>query len=75
MITGPLDVLIILLFIGWLVYRLFRYPKQSCKFIGRFLGLLLLGIIASAAVIFGLFKVANAYVSPELINMATKVLI
>ena len=73
MITGPLDVLIIILFIGWLVYRLFRYPKQSAKFIGGFLGLLLLGIIGSVIVIFGLLKVAEA--NPELINMATKVLI
>ncbi len=46
MITGPLDVLIILLFVGWLVYRLFRYPKQSFKYIGIFAGLLALGILA-----------------------------
>ena len=73
MITGPLDVLIILLFVGWLVYRLFRYPKHSLKCIGGFLGLLLLGIIGSVIVIFGLLKVAEA--NPALINMATKVLI
>ena len=73
MITGPLDVLIILLFVGWLVYRLFRYPKHSLKCIAGFLGLLLLGIIGSVIVIFGLLKVAEA--NPELINMATKVLI
>ena len=73
MITGPLDVLIILLFVGWLVYRLFRYTKHSLKCIGGFLGLLLLGIIGSVIVIFGLLKVAEA--NPELINMATKVLI
>tara|TARA_B100001750_G_C15332852_1_gene508234 strand:- start:310 stop:531 length:222 start_codon:yes stop_codon:yes gene_type:complete len=73
MITGPLDVLIIILFIGWLVYRLFRYPKQSAKFIGGFIGLLLLGIIGIGILITLVGFAAQA--NPELINMATKVLI
>ena len=65
-----IDGLLIIIFVGYLVYRLFKYPKQSAKFIGGFLGLLLLGILARAGLLLLLIKVAES--NPDLADTAMR---
>jgi len=46
-----MEVLIVLIAIGFLVYHTLRYPIQSMKFVGGALGLLFLGVMGIIAMI------------------------
>ena len=56
-----IEILLVLLVVGFLTYYLIRHPLKSFKIVGATLGLLILGLASISVLVFGaLFLIAAA---------------